>query len=122
MQGQAPRRHLQLNVFDIFRRHRVKFKHGAIARKVKLFEMIGVVDAAAAREFVETRQTYDFVPKTRRHHFSPYGIQDMEIEFIRTAAHLALLPPRIIALIRAFFIGSVHVDKLMWQVPCQIEN
>ena len=111
MQGQAPRRHLQLNVFDIFRRHRVKFKHRAIARKVKLFEMIGVVDAASACEFVETSQAYDFVSIASRNDFSPHGIENVEVEFIQTTAHLAFLPLRAFAHIELLVVGPNHVDK-----------
>jgi hypothetical protein len=97
MQGEAARRHLQLNVFDIFRRHGVKLEHRAIAGEVKRFEVPGVIDPFPAGEFVEAGEADDFVPEASRHDFPPHRIENVEVEFIQTAAHLAFLPLRAFA-------------------------
>jgi hypothetical protein len=64
--------------------------------------MVGVVDAAPAGEFFETSQAHDFVPEARRHDFFPHGIENVEVELIQTAAHLALLPMGAFARIQLF--------------------
>jgi hypothetical protein len=111
VQGEAARRHLQLNGIDIFRRHRVKFKHRAIAGEVKRFEVFRVIDSSPAREFVEASEAYDFVAVARRNDFPPHGIDNVEVEFVRAAAYLAFLALRSVAHFELLVVGSDHVDK-----------
>jgi hypothetical protein len=102
MQGEAARGNLQLDAFDIFRSNRLKFEHRAVAREVERFEVSGIVDTPPAGEFVEASQANDFVPVARRNDFSPHRIENVEVEFIQAAAHLAFLPMGAFARIQLF--------------------
>jgi len=70
--------------------------------------VLGVVYPPPARELVEASEAYDFVPISGRYDLPPHGIENVEIEFVQAAAHLAFLAVRPPADVELPSVGSHH--------------